>query len=460
MKYWKIILSIPVIIVLIICINCRKKPTEPENKPPNVPSNPSPANEATRQPLDANLGWTGGDPDGDPVTYDVYFGTSSPPPLVSDDQSPTTFEPGSLQYNERYYWKIVTKDNHGLQAEGGIWEFSTGSYPPNIPSNPSPPDGATNQTLNVDLSWTGGDPDGDPVSYDIYFGTSISPPLISMSYPDTIYDLGTLNYNTKYYWKIVAKDSQDNITEGSVWEFTTIDSIGFYKRNVIIELFGYHDCPTFPPAKKAVDSLFGIYGDSLVVIEYHRRTPGDTLSPCTTFVNDRENLYNVSGYPTVVFDGVEKHVGGVGDLFSLYHNILEARFSDKSNLKVLSLNSYFIDHTTISYDLSIISNSEISGELFVVLTEDSVIFEDSLYNFVAKQVFPDENGMNFYIQKNDTFSCSGNISLFWSVVGDVWLNIFVQNLGTKAIYQSGSINLGPPPPSTTLKLKGRTTEKW
>ncbi len=50
------------------------------------------------------LGWTSGDPDaGDTVTYDVYFGTSDNPPLVSNDQSATTYDPGTLSYSTHYY---------------------------------------------------------------------------------------------------------------------------------------------------------------------------------------------------------------------------------------------------------------------------------------------------------------------------------------------------------------------
>ena len=47
---------------------------------PYEPSNPNPANNSVDVDLDADLTWVGGDPDGDFVTYEVYFGTDSPPP--------------------------------------------------------------------------------------------------------------------------------------------------------------------------------------------------------------------------------------------------------------------------------------------------------------------------------------------------------------------------------------------
>jgi hypothetical protein len=96
------------------------------NNPPNTPSAPSPPDGATDQAKDVDLGWTGGDPDaGDTVTYDVYIGDSSPPPLVVSDQVGTSYDPGTLEGDTHYYWKIVARDNHGATAESTEWDFTT-----------------------------------------------------------------------------------------------------------------------------------------------------------------------------------------------------------------------------------------------------------------------------------------------------------------------------------------------
>jgi len=199
------------------------------NNPPNTPSNPSPSNHATTVSINADLSWTGGDPNaGDTVTYDVYFGTSATPPLVSNDQPGTTYDPGTLAYNTKYYWKIVATDNHGASTLGPVWDFTTQATPPptnnppNTSSNPSPSNHATTVSINADLSWTGGDPNtGDTVTYDVYFGTSATPPLVSNDQPGTTYDPGTLAYNTKYYWKITATDNHAVSAIGPLWNLTT-----------------------------------------------------------------------------------------------------------------------------------------------------------------------------------------------------------------------------------------------
>ena len=108
-----------------------------QNNPPNQPSNPNPANGAINQPTTLTLTWNCSDPNGDPLTYDVYFGTSSNPPLVSGNQTGTSYNPGQLNNSTTYYWKIVAKDNQGGTTTGPVWSFTTqvngGSGGDNIP---------------------------------------------------------------------------------------------------------------------------------------------------------------------------------------------------------------------------------------------------------------------------------------------------------------------------------------
>ena len=91
--------------------------------------------------IDVVLSWTGGDPDAeDTVTYDVYFGTNSNPPLAAENQPETTYDPDMLDHSTLYYWRIMATDDHGATTEGGVWTFTTATaapYTPPIVSNPS-----------------------------------------------------------------------------------------------------------------------------------------------------------------------------------------------------------------------------------------------------------------------------------------------------------------------------------
>ncbi|MFN2285447.1 MAG: proprotein convertase P-domain-containing protein, partial [Anaerolineae bacterium] len=319
---------------------------------PNTPSNPTPANGATYVMTTTTVSWSGGDPDGDPVTYTVAFGDSNPPPVV-DNVTATTYDPGPLDYNLTYYWQITATD--GLNTSvGSLWSFSTASDPENCtlypstdtpmplvddgvmtstltvgdsyivgdvnvtlnishtwdydleirlmapdnsfitlvyraggdgdgffgtmlddeadipitsgdapftgrfrpaepfdafdfrdsdgdwrliildytpgdtgtldgwqlelcsstqtnrapynPRGPWPSDGATDIPTTLSLSWIGGDPDDDPVTYTVAFGGSSPPPVVDSNVTTTSYNPGPLNYNSTYYWQITATD--------------------------------------------------------------------------------------------------------------------------------------------------------------------------------------------------------------------------------------------------------------
>ena len=100
--------------------------------------------------------------------------------------------------------------------------------PPYLPSDPSPEDGLTSINIDVDLGWSGGDPNpGDSVVYDVYFEANNPNPDVKVAdnIDKTDFDPGTLEYGTVYYWKIVAQDNHYRVTYGPVWQFTTEENI-------------------------------------------------------------------------------------------------------------------------------------------------------------------------------------------------------------------------------------------
>ena len=147
-------------------------PTDAEriNRPPYQPSNPNPEDGATDVNVDADLSWTCDDPDeGNTLTYDVYFGTDPDPPLEAEGLTDTSYEPGTMDFNTQYYWKIIAIDNHGASTEGSIWYFtSEDNGPPDAPLINGPTSGNAGNTYPY--TFVSKDPNGDDVYYQILWG--------------------------------------------------------------------------------------------------------------------------------------------------------------------------------------------------------------------------------------------------------------------------------------------------
>jgi hypothetical protein len=98
----------------------------PPNMPPDGPAGPVPPDGAVDIPVTTPLQWDAGDPDeGDWVTCDVYFGPRGNMTLISSGQEALACEPGLLQFATQYEWQIVVRDNHGAEARGPLWSFTT-----------------------------------------------------------------------------------------------------------------------------------------------------------------------------------------------------------------------------------------------------------------------------------------------------------------------------------------------
>ena len=123
-----------------------------------------------------------------------------------------------------YPVKVKAKDDKGVESSFSpvLGVTITENNPPLTPNNPNPVNNSENISVSVTLSWTGGDPDpDDDVVYDVYLGTNSSPKKIAGNLTDTSYIPGPLNYETCYYWRVIARDNHDAVTTGPIWKFTT-----------------------------------------------------------------------------------------------------------------------------------------------------------------------------------------------------------------------------------------------
>jgi hypothetical protein len=195
------------------------------NNPPYVPNNPIPADSEFDISICPNLSWSGGDPDGDNVTYDVYIGRDPlNMQLVANNISVPWYQiPFLLDFDTKYFWQVTARDEYGLNTYGPIWNFRTEeNLPPYPPSNPDPEDGAY-YVLNVSLCWEGGDPNKcDILTYDLYFDDTNPPKQVFCNLTINCWSPPyNLSMYKRYYWKVVSWDSGGLSTSGPTWSFTT-----------------------------------------------------------------------------------------------------------------------------------------------------------------------------------------------------------------------------------------------
>jgi len=182
-------------------------------------TSPSPQDKATSVPVSTALAW-GADPRA--TRYDVYLGTANPPPVVFRNQSSTTYQPSTLLASTKYYWRVDSKGSKNYSSTGVVWSFTTAAPPPPPPSAPTgaaPASGSTGAPINSALSWA---PSSNATSYDVAFGTTASPPVVSSSQATTRYNPPVaLSYSQTYYWRITARGA-GGTTGGPLWSFTTV----------------------------------------------------------------------------------------------------------------------------------------------------------------------------------------------------------------------------------------------
>jgi hypothetical protein len=97
------------------------------------------------------------------------------------------------------------------------------NQPPYQPADPWPPDGAVDQLPPLLLSWTGGDPDEDEVTYDVYLDPGDVAPVtpVCQDLVSPTCSLDALPEDTTYTWQVLATDARGASTLGPVWGLHT-----------------------------------------------------------------------------------------------------------------------------------------------------------------------------------------------------------------------------------------------
>ncbi len=140
---------------------------------PDVPNSPTPADASSAVSIFADLQWTAGQAaPGDNYTYTVYFGTTSPPPLIIENITEATYDPGTLESSTTYYWQITawSQNQSNTTTTGPIWSFTTVvNQPPFTPRLVKSP---LNAGIGFTLNFTAvsADPEGDNLYFQWQWG--------------------------------------------------------------------------------------------------------------------------------------------------------------------------------------------------------------------------------------------------------------------------------------------------
>ena len=202
--------------------------TQVGTTPPNcIPLPTSPTNGATGV-VSGALSWPAAT--GAPTGYRVYVGTdgggtTTPTNLVNafNNGTSTSYTAAGLLANTTYYWQVLPFNANGPSTGCAIWSFTTGA--PACSATPTPANAATNINRNATLSFTSS---VGAVSYNIYFGTSATPPLVGNQTGLTFQPPMLMAATTTYYWKVEPVGLYGTNTTCTVWSFTTGTTIAPY----------------------------------------------------------------------------------------------------------------------------------------------------------------------------------------------------------------------------------------
>ena len=240
---------------------------------------------------------------------------------------------------------------------------------------------------------------------------------------------------------ILTAADDDNPSNNEISEDFSVVYLNAERTLVVCEEGTGTWCGYCPGAAMGLDELVE-NAWPVAVIAYHS---GDDYE--NEHGRDRLDYYEISGFPTVYFDGIESFVGGSAteSMYENYLPLVEERLSIAAAVSV-EIESIIFEGEFLKASITLESGSPIEGQtaLIAVLAEshipESWQNQDEL-NFVERGIYGGADGVSVDLSdQSESVVISIPLDPSW-MMDNSELVVFVQNLTTKEIYNGNKINL-------------------
>ncbi len=283
---------------------------------------------------------------------------------------------------------------------------------------------------------------------EIYTNTQNISELTAFQTSDVNFYSYTLpNAEAIYTFKIYTSITNDQNTAND----TIVKTVYTYthnKQSVLLEIGTGTWCTYCPGAAMGADDLV-TNGQNVAVVENHN---GDNYDYDAS--NARNSFYSISSYPTAIFDGKSKLVGGSHStsLYSSYLPMYENRYAMKTafGLSVdgtYSLNTYNISVTADRFGDTPFANSNLV--VYMALTQSNITVNwqgQTHLEFVSRLMAPNANGTAVDLLNNNqvVVPLSFDFNSAWggSIANhDYEIIVWIQDLNTKEVVNAMKMDL-------------------
>jgi len=238
------------------------------------------------------------------------------------------------------------------------------------------------------------------------------------------------------------------------------------RNQVLLEIGTGTWCHFCIGAARGADQLV-TNGKDVAVIEYHIDD-----SFMTTTGEDRINYYGEFGYPSAIFDGQSKFLGGSETtLYNEYLQIYETNIDIKTGVDINISQTHSNNQYSVNVELNKVGPiADDNLAVYLVLTESNIAYSwQGLpeLDFVQRLTLPDANGQIVDLSNNTNLTIPFTFQLDNTWTNDLELIAFVQNKTTKEVLNTAKLSLSNSSGITAtdnlsnkIKIYPNPTSKW